>query len=56
MGGYRTLTFMVIGAGKGDLKLFYTRFDPDQIEEAMEDPNNTEAIENEISKIIKVKA
>ena len=29
MGGYRTLTFNVIGQGVGDLKIFYTRHSPD---------------------------
>ena len=56
VGGYRTLVFKVIGKGEGDLKLFQTRFDPDHIEEALEDPENLEAIESEIGKIIKVKA
>jgi len=56
MGGYRTLVFRVIGKGEGNLKLFLTRFDPDQIEDALYDPENLELIESEIAKVIKVKA
>ena len=55
MGGYRTLTFDVIGQGEGDLKLFHTRFDPETIEEALEE-GLQEDVESEISKVIPVVA
>ena len=54
-GGYRTLTFEVIGPGQGDLILFYTRLAPTSIEKAVEE-GRQEEVEADISKVIPVVA